>query len=188
MSLGVTPDIQNADTDDGNNAIAIRGAYNLSRRSVLRDHGFGFARRRGALTLIGTAPDGWGFQYQYPNDCLKAIEIQRPRNSPPIPFKIEQYEDEDNGRVKVILTDQDQAVLVYTVDEDDVTLFDAQFIKMFVAYLAYRCAAVITTRKGAMEEAWNMYQRAKFEAMASDSNEQCPDSPLDAEWIRARGA
>lgn len=187
LSLGVTPDIQDADTDDGNNAVTIRSAYSLALQNVLRDHPWGFANKRAVLTSVGTAPSDWKYQYLYPVDCLKAIEIQKVnRTDPAIPFKIGQYEDANNGIVKVILTDQPEAVLIYTRHETDPSLFDPQFTKTLVAYLAYRCAAAITTAKGASEAAYAAYQRAKFEAIASDGNEQIPDNPNDADWIRLR--
>jgi len=187
LTLGVTPDIQDADTDTGNNAITIGGAYNLGRKTVLRDHPWSFAERRLKLTPIGTPPDDWNFQYLYPVDCVKAGEIEKAnRTDRPIPFKIRQYQDADNGKTRVILTDQADAVLIYTGDETDESIFDPQFSKTLIAYLAYRCANAITTAKDAAEKAWNGYQRAKFEATASDSNEQIPDDARDADWITGR--
>lgn len=187
LTLGITPDIQDADADDGANAVTIRAAYNLGRQTVLRDHPWGFAERRKALTLVGTAPDDWKYQYLYPDECLKAIEIQKVnRSDKPIPFKISQYSDADNSKTKVILTDQADAVLIFTADEDDEAIFDPQFTKTFIAYLAYRCANTLTTAKDAAERAWNNYQRARFEATASDSNEQIPDDSRDADWITGR--
>jgi hypothetical protein len=187
LSLGVTPDIQDADTDTGSNALAIKAAWNTAIQTVLRDHPWGFANKRALLALVGTAPNDWKYQYLYPTDCVKAIEIEKAnRTDAPIPYKISQYTDTDNGTVKVILTDQDVATLIYTKNESDPSMFDAQFIKCLVAYLSYRCAAVITTAKDATDKAWNAYQRAKFEAMSSDGNEQIPDNPRDADWITGR--
>lgn len=187
LALGVTPDILDADTDTGNNAITIAGAYNIARQTVLRDHPWSFAERRLALTAVGTPPNDWAYQYLYPTDCVKAGEIEKVnRNDRPIPFKIRQYEDDDNGKTRVILTDQPDAILIYTGDEQDEAIFDPQFAKTLIAYLAYLCANAITTAKNASVNAWNGYQRAKFEATSSDSNEQIPDDARDADWITGR--
>lgn len=187
ISLKITPDIQDPEADEGNTAVTIRGAYNLSRQTVLRDHPWSFAERNTNLTLVGTARTDWAFQYKYPNDCLKAIEIKKVnRTDKPIPFKVAQYEDADNGKTRVILTDQADAVLIYTGDETDESIFDPQFTKTFIAYLAFRCAGVLTTDKDSRERAFNEYQRAKFEATSSDSNEQVPDDTRDADWITGR--
>lgn len=187
LALGVTPDIQDADADMGNNAVTIRAAYDLARKTVLRDHPWSFAEKTISLTAIGTPPKDWQYQYLYPADCVKAGEIEKAdRRGKPIPFKIRQYEDDDNGKTRVILTDEPDAILIYTRDETDEAIFDPQFTKVLIAYLAYICAKAITTTKNAPTEAWNGYQRAKFEATSSDSNEQIPDDARDAEWIIGR--
>lgn len=187
LSLGKTPDIQNADTETSNVVITIRGSYELSRKTILRDHPWGFAQTRVKLTSVGTPPSDWKYQYLYPSDCLKAVEIEKAnRSDRSIPYKVSQYQDDDNGLTRVILTDQPDAVLLYTRDEDNEALFDPQFIKVFVAYLAYRCARTLTTGKDEAEKAFMMYQRARFEAMTSDSNEQIPDDQRDADWISGR--
>lgn len=187
LLLGITPDIQNAETDDGDNAVAFRATYEGSRRTVLRDHPWGFANKRDILTVIGTPPDDWAYQYLYPEDCVKALEIQKAsRTDKPIPFKVAQYEDADNGKVRVILTDQSEAVLIYTADEDDPDLFDEQFKDALVGLIAFKCAKLRSTDKDAQERAWNAYQRAKFSGTASDSNEQVPDDGRGPDWISGR--
>ena len=187
LLLGITPDIQDADTDDGDNAVAFRAAYSGSRRTVLRDHPWGFANKRAVLTVIGTAPSDWKYQYAYPADCVKAIEIQKAnRTDKPIPFKVAQYYDTDNGKVKVILTDQPEAILIYTADEDDPSLFDEQYKDALVGLIAFKCSKLRSTDKDAQERAWNAYQRAKFAATSSDGNEQVPDDGRDPDWLSGR--
>lgn len=76
-------------------------------------------------------PRDFAFLYKRPADCLTPWAVWNPASRKPddkIRFK--------PFRNEWIATDQDDAVLVYARDEEDVTLFDALFIPCFVLALA----------------------------------------------------
>ncbi len=117
-------------------ARACRRLYPTARDQVLRDFPWGFAERRKALTLLTVEHlYGFDFCYQYPPDCHQVREIYRsPLSLPPIEYKVA-YPDDTIG--KVIFTNQDQAVLIYTYKVTNSQLFDAGF----TAALTWRLAA-----------------------------------------------
>lgn len=185
--LGITPDVNNAESDDTEKAITMRGVYENARKFVLRDHHWSCCRIRGSLSLLGTSNQNWAYQYAYPANCLRALEIEKyDRRDKPIPFVVEQYDDE--GAIKkVILTDQPQARLIYTKNETNEGMYDEQLANAIGAYLAFRTAGVLTTDKDAGQKAYNLYLSMKYQAQASDGNEGVPDEQRDADWIAVRG-
>lgn len=161
--------------------------YDASRRQALEAFNWSFARRR--LTLAShsdAAPEQrWNFRYQYPVDCIKAREIENPLgpDADAIPFTIEL---DDAATVKTILTDLDDAVLIYTSDISNTSLFSMFFVDTLSALLAARIAIKITgkrTLKGDMIQQYNSLLRI---APAHDANEAVGKKPREAEHIRAR--
>jgi hypothetical protein len=138
-------------TDACQEARACRRLYPAARDQVLRDFPWDFAERRRALTLL-TIPNLYGYDYcyQYPPDCHQVREIYRsPLSLPPIEYKVA-YPDDVTG--KVILTNQDAAVLIYTFKVTNPALFDAGF----TVALSWRLAsdlAMPLTKSLKMQEA-----------------------------------
>lgn len=161
--------------------------YGMSRRQALEAYNWSFARRR--VTLASHSDDApelrWNFRYQYPADCIKAREIENPLgpDADAVPFTIELSED---ASVKTILTDLDDAILIYTADIDDTPLFSMFFVDTLSALLAARIAIKITgkrTLKGDMIQQYNSLLRM---APAHDANEAVGKKPREAEHIRVR--
>ena len=111
--------------------------YEITRKLVLERHDWGFARKRAVLAVDDeAAPNGvWAYRYVYPADCLKARRLQQPRyriqrgypytntdlvNVKDVPFEIEESPD---GVHRTLLTDLDDATLIYTRDLDDPTRY-----------------------------------------------------------------
>lgn len=161
--------------------------YDSSRRQALEAFNWSFARRR--LTLASHSDDPpeqrWNFRYQYPVDCIKAREIENPMgpDADAIPFTIEL---DDAATAKTILTDLDDAVLIYTADISSTSLFSMFFVDTLSALLASRIAIKITgkrTLKGDMIQQYNALIRI---APAHDANEAVGKKPREAEHIRGR--
>lgn len=136
--------------------------YGQTRDAVLTELDWDFAERTVALTLLKTAPPGgyvpptvwsqalypalpWYFEYAYPTDCLQIRSLrQAPLFSPsfdPKPVLFDQAND--NTLVppgKVILTNLQYAIAVYTARVTDPATWDAQFVEAIVAALARRLA------------------------------------------------
>lgn len=61
--------------DSTTRAAACSAHYAVTRDAVLRDHAWGFAKKRKVLILIEDIYAGWDYSYLYPADCITAHEI-----------------------------------------------------------------------------------------------------------------
>jgi len=125
--------------------------YGPARDFVLRDFPWNFAERRYALALLsGVTPVGYDYAYQYPTNCLKARKIYNEvETAEPIDFIVTASDDLTS---KMILTDEADAVLIYTAAVTSTALFDSAF----VTFLSYKLAADLAiplTKKLALQQA-----------------------------------
>jgi len=175
--------------------------FEYSRRQTLQAFDWNFARKRIALTTHSEdPPEGvWGFRYVYPGDCLAARKIENPTASAPlvwiqnfteperrgddIPFEVEQNAA---GNQKTILTNLDDAVLVYTFRQVDAGLYSAVFVEALSWALAAHIAFTLTGKRSIAGDARVAFQNIMFEAPATDANERVEKPPREAEWIRGR--
>lgn len=185
--IGSKSGIQNLN-ERSNEAMACKFWYDFCRVHVLEAYNWGFARKREALASSSDdPPDGiWTYRYQYPSDCLKAREIENPLgpSADAIPFTIEQISD---GTAKSILTNAEQAILIYTADVSQTSLFPAHFVDTLAAQLASRIALKITGKRTIRDDMQKLYVGLLRVAPAHDANEAVADKPRDTDWIRARG-
>lgn len=176
--------------------------YDRARELVLEKHDWGFARKRQALAPSSEpapTPD-WQFRYQYPSDCLKARALVNPGivYYPPhmefarighlirpdaIPYEVGLSTDKS---AKIILTDLDQAELVYTANLTDPTLYPMSVVFTISYALASMIAYKITGRAGLQQELYRQFLYSFDHAAADDGNESIDRPPRDAEWIRGR--
>jgi hypothetical protein len=176
--------ISNLDTDTGTVAIQCRIHYDIARRFVLADHNWNFAKKRLALTDIGSPPSTWQYRYDYPSDCLKMREIERlTRQDVPVPFDIE---DDGTDSGLSIVTDVDEAVGIYTRDVQNVSLFSPSFVTAFSWFLASELAPALTGDKEQQEASLTVYRNMMMAAQSTDSDEGTSDPELDSPWERAR--
>jgi hypothetical protein len=184
LRIGVNNPIA-AITEASKEARACRTFYESSRDVALGEFHWPFAKRRKALALSGTAPEEWGYSYAYPEDCIAAREIDSGmRNLPEdqrIPFTVE---DAEAG--KLILTDEPEAVLIYTVRVEDPNRFSAPFEDALAWLLAAELAMPLSVKPELENGARERYRRAIVAAVGRAKNEEQPDAPPDAEAIRAR--
>lgn len=75
----------------------------------------------------------WGYSYIYPSNCLAARRILNSASDELIKYEVCK---DQSGTTQLILTDAEDAVLIYTFALTDTTLFD----KAFIFCLAYRLA------------------------------------------------
>ena len=113
--------------------------WDRARRAALRDFPYNFASRR-ALLASKTLPQAysmqWAYAYALPANCLKVVHVHD-GNHPNTPFRIVQTA---NNEV-VILSNVANAYADYTVDVEDITLWD----ELFVLAMARKLAAMIAT-------------------------------------------
>ncbi|MCH8816091.1 MAG: hypothetical protein IH957_13565 [Chloroflexi bacterium] len=172
----------------------VRIWYDYSRRMVLEVYDWNFARGRLTAALHGdtiseTATDPmagvWGYRYQYPNDCVMMRKIQNP-SAPPadaIPFEVELNLDRTQ---RSILTDQEDAVLVYTADIENTDLFSGLFVLAFSHLLASHMAFALTGKVKIADGQMNKFRGVLPAATAASANEAVSAPPRDVDWIRDR--
>lgn len=154
-------------------------------------------------------PSPWLYQYAYPGDCLKARAIiptvpaqgtggtptYSVNNNAPIwfmgrgqiPFKVATVRDANGNPIKVILTNQEQAQLNYTMNNPNPAVWDSQFQAAFVSALATFLSPALTMNMPLMQMNISIAERVIAEARASDGNEGGPNSQDNTpDWIRAR--
>lgn len=174
--------------------------YDFSRLSTLEGYDWNFARKRQKLSLANDdPPEGlWAFRYQYPADCVHARQLENPTiisvpqtfNQPTqfdqtdaIPFEVETIPD---GTSKSILTDMEEATLVFTFNQEQTSLFTPFFVKTLSYHLASQIAIALTGKislQDSMLEKWQMHMAS---AQWFDAQERVAKPPREAEWIRGR--
>ncbi len=164
----------------------VRLWYDFSREQALEMLDWNFARKRQTLASHADDPsdDGvWGFRYQYPADALKARTLVNPagKEADAIPFEVE-----NSSGTRSILTDLDEAVLVYTFKLHDTSLFSPMFIEALSYLLAHHIAFALTGNPELKKEMLQTYIGILRVAQTYTANEGQAAPPRDAEHIRDR--
>lgn len=185
-------------TEQSKEADHINLWFDTARKSTLEAYDWSCARKRQALSEHSqAAPEGeWQYRYQYPSDCLRARSIANAtivnqsivRGVPiqlvqpdAIPFEIETI-----GEEKTILTDMEDAVLIYTFDQTAYEIYPAMLVRAFSYDLASMVAIGLTGKvalKEKMEQTWWQYINL---AAATNANERVERAERDSAWIRGR--
>jgi hypothetical protein len=159
--------------------------YEQCRDELLRAHDWIFAERRVALAEDGTAPDPWTYQYRYPTDCLKIrgidpeVLIEATDNR--IPHDVT---SDSTGRL--ILTDQADAILVYTVKITDTAQFPPDFASALAWKLATELAMPIAKSPALRDSSEQHYLLAVQRAITADSDELQRGADPVSEYQRVR--
>ena len=171
--------------------------YNHARLSCLEAHGWTFARKRLELALDEEdAPLDWDYRYQYPSDCIVARRIVNfglsSYNNWRVPYDNEtdaiafEVELASTGDRHTILTNQAEAVLLYTRDISDTYMFSNHFIHAMSYALAGYMAFKLTGKLAVKQLMEQNFVRTITQAAAINANEGIAKAPRDAEWLRAR--
>ncbi len=171
--------------------------YPKCRDAVLRRFKWPFATHREKLAIVaGETRSDWTYVYGVPADHL-AIRfvappgVRNPRPSQIPPSKIEARKDPVTGAVigKLLLCDQKDAELVYTMRVENPAAFDPDF----ESALAYRLASelarsVVRGLEGAKLalEMSNAYEFAIRQAAAAALNEQSDEAEPTGELLASR--
>lgn len=164
-----------------------KAMYELARDAVLERHWWKFATRRSTLGLLANVSrSGWVHAYAVPVDCLTERYLypgtRNPANEQRIPFDVE----DDSGVGRILLTDQEDAELVYTARVENPVLFSSGFVQALTWKLASDLALGLPVKPQVGLAMANGYERALAVAAASDANRQQRDRPPEAEHIRVR--
>lgn len=155
-------------------------------------------------------PPPWLYEYAYPSDCLQMRYISPqlfttgnavvPTFSVPslgaVPpflqvapqrFLVGLDTDTNGNQTRVVLTNQDQAIGIYTAQVTIPDLWDSTLIEAMVASLAVRICVPISGDKKMKEDARQEAAVAIQQARLSDGNEGWQTQDHIPDWIRTRG-
>lgn len=149
----------------------LNAIYNINRVSVLRDFAWSFAMLELQLALLTEVRSKWTYVYAYPSDCINALYIynsasNEDRNA--IPYEIGVSVTKDK---KVLMTNQQNAVLVYTADISNSTLFDTSFVDAFAWKLASELVQPLRSETQLFQVMLNIYKTKIAEAARNSMNE-----------------
>lgn len=152
-------------TEESEPAAAVGLFFDRARRKILRSHPWNFATEAKALAVTTEEPVGWDYQYGLPADALRPLYIYNSAASNPnddsIKFEV---------RGPYLLTNEEDATLVYVKDVTDPNKYDESFIDAFAYQLA---ADIIVYLSGDRAMSQTLLQMAAFavqSAAAVDAN------------------
>ena len=159
--------------------------YDHARKQALEAFDWSFARKRQTLATHGDDPTTeWVYRYQLPSDCVAFRRIFNPlgEDAEPIPFDLE---ISTNGTLS-ILTNQADAIGVYTFDQTACDLFSPIFVTalsyLIAFYICYDVTGKQDVKKGALETYISLIRNAQTQ----NANQKQKGPPREASWIAAR--
>lgn len=162
----------NALTDPTKEARECALHYAIARDATLADHDWDFARKRIALALLSTTYSGWDYAYQYPSDCLVARRIYDDTGLLDEDGGIEFEVAANDGLTgRVILTDQEDAELIYTAKVQDVNIFSPQFVEAHALRLASSLAQPLKGKPELRQSLLGLYGIQVNAAKGTDSKQ-----------------
>lgn len=189
--------------------------YNTMRRRLLRTAPWGFARMQVSLTQLGdafpdnTSPYPWLWKYAYPPNAIKLRYIlppQAPINNNVAPqvgigligplgwtpsrtnrFIVAADIDGAGNQIKVLLSNVQGAIGVFTADIYNSDLFDDLFEGALTTSLAYKLCIPLSGNVGMKNDYMKATEDAITQARVADGNEAIPTTDHSVDWIQARG-
>ena len=174
--------------ENTNQGIECETHYEPSLLTVLRDHPWNFCSYSTALGLLTDSYQGWDYAYQYPSDCVRALEIlpdsmALSNDGDRIEFEVRLNENK-NGQV--ILTDQEDAYLLYVAYIDDPNQYDGLFIDAFTWLLAANMTPALRGDLNLQAQYLGRYQQILMKAQLNDSAEGREDPDSTNTFVKAR--
>ena len=159
-------------------------------------------------TTLAIPPTPWLYEYAYPADCILARFLlptltntgvnsffnASPGLTAPItgpgpstPFVVAYDTDASGNALRVILTNLDQAQIVYNVNLPNPDQWDAGFQEAMVSALGAKLVPALTGNIAMMQMQVAIATRIVAEARKSDGNEGLTVVDNIPDWIRVRG-
>lgn len=161
--------------------------YDVSRQETLQQADWTFARMKQTLAShADDPPNSWAYRYIVPADCVAVRRIIKPSttdDSDEIPYEILL---DDAGDVMTICTDMDEAVALYTKNQESTALFSPMFVTALSTVLAGK---LIVALSDDIEKAQNFIKGIPLviaKAHAMDLMQGQPKAEREASYIRAR--
>lgn len=177
-------------------SIACNTVWDLSVEETLRLMKPGWARAERALSLLDDEISGYQYVYAVPNDCLgyrymddeggsyAQLIAQGQASTREPPFFIESLNSARNA--KVLATNQENAVLVYTAKVNIVALFDTTFANALAWRIALNMAINKGQDTGRLQWLEQQFQLSFGQAGAASANERPKRKTIESSFTAAR--
>lgn len=157
-------------------------------------------------TTLPLPPVPWLYAYQLPANSLQARFIVPSLNSSAygssissayisaatylptetIPFRVAYATDVNNNPIQIILTNQTQAQLVFTVNQPNPQIWDSQFQAAMVASLAAYLVPALALNTTLMQVQIGIAEKLIMQARVRDGDEGTTSQDHIPDWIQAR--
>ena len=173
--------------------------FAVARRSIIEKGSWSFTKTRRALSLLSTNPSTrWTFAYSLPSDCIRPLRVLTagattvfqlynpnigvlPNEEDCAPYELEG---------STLLTNEENAELIYLRDVSDTSVFTPSFDEAFMMLLAsYIAGPIIKGREGTTVAA--EWRKMAFDSAASgaaldaNSSSRSNDVALPVAQVRA---
>lgn len=164
--------------------------WDITRDEVLRSYPWNFAetRRLLAAVTLPTLLSHRTYAYVYPTDCLSIRKLTTQGDAAQTAYDYDVVSDSSVGGSprKLIVTDLEEAMLVYTAKIEDTTLWDASFVASLALALAAKLAVPITKNPKMAEIMLIKFSESLPKAKRADSREAKVTSSQIDPWETAR--
>ena len=165
--------------------------YEPKRDGLLEVGAWPWATRRVALSALAspdaTTEDVWSYVYTLPADCLQVQDLWSGSRVQTAGDRIPCAVEWDAANAcRVLCTDEEDAVLVYTRKVTDVTAYPQHFVEALVWALAAELALGLIGKPELFANAQAMADRARSRAVAKAGNTNRPDAPPVSEFEAER--
>lgn len=161
-------------------------------------------------TTLPLPPTPWLYQYAVPSDSLQIRYIvpSFPNSTPTgmtplttastvnapwipgmaaqIPYAVAYATDSSDAPIQVILCNQTQAQVVYTIDQPNPVIFDSLFEQALVSSLAAYLVPALSLNFDLMAMCINTAEAAITQARVRDGDEGVTSQNRNAQWMTAR--
>jgi len=185
--IGGSREIDDFDTDRTKEAAACRRFYPQALSQTYRDFKWPHAVRIVALAELTSNDwdDEWPYAFRYPSVASRVWRIVSGTRSEGANEKIKfRVVGDDSGRV--ILTDESEPSIEYSVEDDVVEHYPADFVGCVAWRLASMLAPSVTKGLMSAQECLQMYAMEAQRAGVNAANEEQPDEPPLSEFERMR--
>lgn len=193
--LGDTATVASIDPPEGSaQAEHCARFYPIARDNLLELHAWKFATRRAILPLLSTTMNQWRYVYGLPNDYLRVWAVMDEAataddfqyGTPTAQaFAMETLED----GTQVVLTNQENALVKFTVRVTDTTKFSPLFVTTLSHHLASMLAGPLIKGDAGKAEAKaqaGLMQAYLARATVSDADQQRVDVEHVPNWMASR--
>lgn len=185
--LGSTKEIQDFDTERSKEAAACRRLYPFSLSRMFRAFPWHFSIRIATLATLATNDwsDEWGYAYAIPTSAKKVLRIVSGNRNEAQDETIE-FRVVGNDAQKILLTNQVNAKIEYTVEVSVIEIYPDDFISALAWLLAADLAPSIPNRIYTSRECMELFAMSLSAAQANAARERRQPVPPKSEFERSR--